>query len=78
MKRAKGNKLGVWLADASNVESVFRIGKMIKDMLGTDTLHIMGFTVHKDEKVRSCNEKRPTSFYLQKNFRLLWKVKDNM
>jgi len=53
--RAKGDKLGVWLADASNAESVVRIGKMIKDMLGTDALQTIGFTAHKDVKVRPGN-----------------------
>ena len=48
--RAKGDKLGVWLADASSAKSVLRIGKMIKDMLGTDALKSIGFTAHKDDK----------------------------
>jgi len=48
--RAKGDKLGVWLADASQPDSVVRIGKMIKERLGTDPVQTIGFTAHNDEK----------------------------
>ena len=34
--RAKGDKLAVWLADASQPDSILRIGKMIKERLGID------------------------------------------
>ena len=49
--RAKGDKLGVWLADASKPDAVVRIGKMIKERLGNDPVQTIGFTAHNDEKV---------------------------
>jgi len=49
--RAKGDKLGVWVADASKPDSVVMIGKMIKKMLGSDPLQTIGFTAHNDEKI---------------------------
>jgi len=49
--RAKGDKLGVWLANASQSDSVVRIGKMIKERLDSDPMQTIGFTAHKDEKV---------------------------
>jgi len=48
--RAKGDKLGVWLANASQSDSVVRIGK-IKERLDSDPVQTIGFTAHKDEKV---------------------------
>jgi len=60
--RAKGDKLGVWLADASKPDAVVRIGKMIKERLGSDPVQTIGFTAHNDEKVgRGSSSKR---FYL--------------
>jgi len=60
--RAKGDKFGVWLADASQPDSVVRIGKMIKERLGTDPLQTIGFTAHNDEKVGPGSSSR--KFYL--------------
>jgi len=60
--RAKGDKLGVWLADASQPDSVVRIGKMIKERLGTDPVQTIGFTAHNDEKVGPGSSSR--KFYL--------------
>ena len=51
--RAKGDKLGVWLADASQSNSVVRIGKMIKERIDSDPVQTIGFTAHNDEKVSS-------------------------
>jgi len=60
--RAKGDKFGVWLADASQPDSVVRIGKMIKERLGTDPVQTIGFTAHNDEKVGPGSSSR--KFYL--------------
>jgi len=50
--RGKGDKLAVWLADASQPESVLRIGKMIKERLGIDPEQTVSFNIHNEEKVR--------------------------
>ena len=50
--RAKGDKLAVWLADASQPDSITRIGKMIKERLGIDPEQTIGFNIHDEEKAR--------------------------
>ena len=57
--RAKGDKLAVWLADASQSESILGIGKMIKERLGIDPEQTIGFNIHNEEKMRpSSSSKR--------------------
>lgn len=51
--RYKGDKLAVWLADASQEDSVVRIGKMVKERLGVDPDQTIGFNIHNEEKVRN-------------------------
>lgn len=48
--RNKGDKLGVWLADSSQPDSILRIGKMLKERLGIDPGEKIGFNIHADEK----------------------------
>jgi len=48
--RAKGDKLGVWLADSSQPDSILRIGKMLKERLGIDPGERIGFNIHAEEK----------------------------
>ena len=61
--RAKGDKLAVWLADASQPDSILRIGKMIKERLSIDPEQTIGFSIHNEEKVRpGSNTKR--KFYV--------------
>ena len=61
--RAKGDKLAVWLADASQPDSILRIGKMIKERLSIDQEQTIGFNIHNEEKVRpGSNTKR--KFYV--------------
>jgi len=50
--RGKGDKLAVWLADASQPDSILRIGKMIKERLGIDPEQTIGFNIHNEEKAR--------------------------
>ena len=50
--RAKGDKLALWLADASQPDSILRIGKMIKERLSIDQEQTIGFNIHNEEKVR--------------------------
>jgi len=50
--RGKGDKLAVWLADASQQDSIVRIGKMIKERLGIDPEQTIGFNIHNEEKAR--------------------------
>jgi len=56
--RMKADKLAVWLADASQSESVLKIGKMLKERLGISSS--IGFNVHNEEKsmIRSNNSKQ--------------------
>ena len=51
--RARTDKVAVWLADATLIESVMRIGKMIKQRLGIDPHNTIGFNVHYEEKSRT-------------------------
>lgn len=48
--RNKGDKLGVWLADATQPDSIIRIGKMLKERLGMDPNEKIFFNIHADEK----------------------------
>ena len=50
--RAKGDKLAIWLADASQPDGILRIGKMIKERLGIDPEQTIGFNIHNEEKAR--------------------------
>jgi len=57
--RTKGDKLAIWLADASQPDSLVRIGKMIKERLGIEPETQIGFNIHNDEKARpGSNAKR--------------------
>ena len=51
--RQKGDKLAIWLADASQPDSLLRIGKMIKERLGIEPEMQIGFNIHNDEKART-------------------------
>ena len=51
--RARTDKVAVWLADATLIESVMRIGKMIKQRLGIAPHNTIGFNVHYEEKNRT-------------------------
>lgn len=56
--RGKGDKLAIWLADASQPDSIIRIGKMLKDRLRIDQGEKIGFTIHSEEKSgRGSNKK---------------------
>jgi len=48
--RARGDKLGVWLADSSPRDSVVKIGTEIKERLGIDPEQTIAFHVHKTNK----------------------------
>ena len=48
--RQRTDKIAVWLADASHIESIMRIGKMLKQRLGLDHTTTLGFNVHHEEK----------------------------
>ena len=45
-KRRKGDKMAVWLRDASHQEEVMRVGRLVKDMLRIDGR--VQFNVHKN------------------------------
>ena len=61
--RGKGDKLAVWLADASQPDSILRIGKMIKERLGIDPEQTIGFNIHSEEKARPGREAKK-KFYV--------------
>lgn len=48
--RGKGDKLGIWLSDSSQPDSLLRIGKMIKERLGIEPETQIGFNIHNEEK----------------------------
>ena len=60
------NKLAVWMTNASNPDSVVRIGKMLKVKLGLKSPSSLRFNIHKDEKVNN-NPKR-SGPYFKKSF----------
>merc|ERR1711874_550641 len=61
--RGKGDKLAVWLADASQPDSILRIGKMIKERPGIDPEQTIGFNIHSEEKARPGREAKK-KFYV--------------
>merc|ERR1712088_148823 len=61
--RGKGDKLAVWLADASQPDSILRIGKMIKERLDIDPEQTIGFNIHSEEKARPGREAKK-KFYV--------------
>jgi len=61
--RGKGDKLAVWLADATQSDSIIRIGKMLKERLGIDPGEKIGFNIHNEEKSKS-SSMRKQKFYV--------------
>jgi len=61
--RGKGDKLAVWLADATQSDSIIRIGKMLKERLGIDPGEKIGFNIHNEEKSKS-NSSKKQKFYV--------------
>jgi len=55
--RAKGDKLGVWLADTS-ADSVLRVGRMVKERLGLPKDQTIVFNVHREDKVKSGTDRK--------------------
>lgn len=62
--RSKGDKLGVWLADSSQPDSILRIGKMLKERLGIDPSEKIGFNVHADEKSAKSSQLKKQKMYV--------------
>jgi len=62
--RGKGDKLAVWLADASQPDSILRIGKMIKERLNIDPDIQIGFNIHNEEKSRPGSSVKKRGFYV--------------
>ena len=66
MKPSK-NKMAVWVSDASDPNSVIRIGKMLKGKLGLKSPSSIRFNIHNDEKVNNPKRSGPyskKSFYM--------------
>jgi len=62
--RGKGDKLAVWLADASQPDSILRIGKMIKERLGIDPEQTIGFNIHNEEKARPSSSAKKSKLFV--------------
>jgi len=62
--RGKGDKLAVWLADASQPDSITRIGKMLKERLGIDPSEKIGFNIHNEEKAKSSSTNKKQKFFV--------------
>ena len=58
--RARTDKLAVWLADASQGDSIMKIGRELKERLDIPSNNMIGFNVHNEEKtqIRSNNAKQ--------------------
>ena len=48
--RPRGDKLAIWLADASQPDSIIKVGSMIKEQLEIPPRKTIGFNVHSEEK----------------------------
>ena len=48
--RPRGDKLAIWLADASQPDSIIKVGTMIKEQLEIPPRKTIGFNVHSEEK----------------------------
>ncbi len=46
--RNKGDKIGIWLGDASKAESVLEVGRIMKERLGIAPKVLLGFEAHQD------------------------------
>jgi len=55
--RAKGDKLGVWLADTA-ADSVLRVGRMVKERLGLPKDQTIVFNVHREDKAKSGTDRK--------------------
>ena len=62
--RGKGDKLAVWLADASQPDSILRIGKMIKERLNIDPDQTIGFNIHNEEKARPSSSAKKSKLFV--------------
>ncbi|CAD6236356.1 GSCOCG00008138001-RA-CDS [Cotesia congregata] len=51
--RTKGDKLGIWTADANRSTSVMEIGRKLKERLRISPKQIIGYQVHKDVMVKA-------------------------
>ena len=51
--RNKGDKIGLWLGDASQGTSILTIGKKVKERLGIDLKTTLGFEAHQDTMKKS-------------------------
>ncbi|XP_017773812.1 PREDICTED: eukaryotic translation initiation factor 4E-1A isoform X2 [Nicrophorus vespilloides] len=51
--RGKGDKIGIWTADATNSEGVKEIGRKLKDRLHIKQKDTIGYQVHKDTMDKS-------------------------
>jgi translation initiation factor 4E len=51
--RNKGDKIGMWLGDATQQESITNIGKKVKERLGIDARTTLGFEAHQDTMKKS-------------------------
>nr|QBH73404.1 eukaryotic translation initiation factor 4e [Thermobia domestica] len=51
--RNKGDKIGVWTADASRGQSVMEIGRRLKERLNIPQKVIIGYQIHKDTMNKS-------------------------
>ncbi|XP_012273019.1 eukaryotic translation initiation factor 4E-1A isoform X3 [Orussus abietinus] len=60
--RPKGDKLGVWTADAQRSQSVMEIGRKLKERLRIVSGTSIGYQVHKDTMVKSGSTTKNTYF----------------
>merc|ERR1712200_286649 len=60
--------LAVWLADASQPDSILRIGKMIKERLNIDPEQTIGFNIHNEEKARPGREAKKKVYVKQYHY----------
>nr|QBH73400.1 eukaryotic translation initiation factor 4e [Liposcelis bostrychophila] len=51
--RGKGDKIGLWTADAHRTQSVMEIGRKLKERLKIPKNVILGYQVHKDTAAKS-------------------------
>lgn len=62
--RRKGDKVGVWVRDATNLTAVVEVGRKVRGLLTSNTDDKIQFSIHKEEREREVGRERPLPILL--------------
>jgi len=62
--RRKGDKVGVWVRDATNLTAVVEVGRKVRGLLASSTDDKILFSIHKEEREREVGGERPLPILL--------------